>query len=264
MPELPDVETFRRYLNSTALHQRVQAVCVKDGAVLGDTSAKSLQARLQGHEFKSTRRHGKNLFVEISGGSEWLRLHFGMTGSLVYLKDTTPPPAHAHVLFEFSHRHRLAYMDPRKLGAVGLVDNIADYAGKKHLGPDALGVSGLAFCARLEGRRGGIKAALMNQQVIAGLGNVYADELLFHSRTHPKVRIENLDRAVLKRLYRTMQVVLKKAVECRADVGRLPYTWLLPHRGRDGKCPRCGHGWKLIKVSSRTTYLCPACQKHGG
>lgn len=260
MPELPDVETFRRYLNASALHQRIQSVQVEDSAILKDVSAATLRSRLEGHEFKCTRRHGKNLFVKITGREEWLRFHFGMTGYLAYFKDSKPP-RHARVLFQFSNHHQLAFMDQRKLGAVGLIAAIQDYLNEKSLGPDALEISKAQFCARVSNRRGAIKAALMDQAFVAGIGNIYADELLFHSRTHPKARIENLGRGELKKNYHAMQLVLKKAIECRADIERFPRTWMLPHRRRSGKCPRCGHSWNSVRVASRTTYFCPRCQR---
>jgi DNA-formamidopyrimidine glycosylase len=261
MPELPDVEMFRRYLDSKALHQRIHFVQVEDDAVLDGVTAKSLQVRLKGHEFKSTRRHGKNVFIAITGRDEYLRLHFGMTGGLTFLTDSSPPPRHTRVLFHFNG-HQLAFLDQRKLGAIGLVAAIGDFIGEKKLGPDALEISDSQFRARLGGRCGGIKPALMDQQLVAGLGNVYADELLFHARTHPKASIETLNRAGLKKIYCEMQTVLKKAIECRADIDRLPRSWMLPHRGRDSKCPRCAHAWERIKAAGRTTYLCPNCQPH--
>ena len=260
MPELPDVETFRRYINSHALHQRVQSVQVTDKAILAGATAWLLQTRLEGRKFKSTRRHGKNLFVEISGASEWLRFHFGMTGWPAYVKDGGELPRYSRVIFHFNNRRRLAYVDPRKFGSVGLVKSIPDYVRSKNLGPDALKISASDFQKRLKTKRGHIKSVLMDQQVIAGIGNVYADELLFRSQAHPKIRVESLGQTDLSTIYKSMQSVLKKAVACKADVGSFSRMWLLPHRRRGKKCPRCGTIWQFIKVGGRTTCLCPRCQ----
>src|SRR5215217_6181815 len=93
MPELPDVEVFRRYVNSTSLHQNIELVEVRNGKILGGVSALKLQSTLKGRRFESTRRHGKNLFVGLDGGG-WLLMHFGMTGRLKYFKDMDQDPPH--------------------------------------------------------------------------------------------------------------------------------------------------------------------------
>src|SRR6184192_3267187 len=115
MPELPDVETFKRYLDATSLHQRISGVDVQDRYILKGLSMDELARRLKGCCFKSTRRHGKHLFVRTDGDL-WLRLHFGMTGSLQYFKDEEQAPKHTRVLFVFSNAHRLAFEDQRKFG----------------------------------------------------------------------------------------------------------------------------------------------------
>src|SRR5213595_2615938 len=131
MPELPDVETFKRYFDSTSLHQRINDVEVGNAYILKDISARKLARRLRGRRFESTRRHGKHLFVRADG-DVWLRLHFGMTGSLHYFKhdERAPKPAsaeasagrHTRVLFLFATGHRLAFEDQRKFGEVGLLE----------------------------------------------------------------------------------------------------------------------------------------------
>src|SRR6266853_235892 len=98
MPELPDVETFKRYLDATSLHQRISGVDVRSAYVLKGVSARELARRLKGRRFESSRRHGKHLFVRANGDL-WLRLHFGMTGSLEYFKNDERAPRHARVLF---------------------------------------------------------------------------------------------------------------------------------------------------------------------
>ena len=149
----------------------------------------------------------------------------------------------------------------RKLGSVGLVKSISDYIRLKKLGSDALNIGALDFEKLLERRRGSIKPVLMDQQVIAGVGNVYADELLFQARIHPKTPVESLARTTLRQIHRTMQSVLKKAVNCEADIERFPRSWLLPHRRRGRKCPRCDTTWEFMKVGGRTTCFCPRCQR---
>ena len=100
MPELPELEIFRRYVDSTSLHQKIETIEVKNGKVLGGVSAGGLKRGLEGTKFESTRRHGKHLFVELGDG-RWLLLHFGMTGGLKYYRDADEEPAHARVLISF-------------------------------------------------------------------------------------------------------------------------------------------------------------------
>src|SRR5205809_7932038 len=147
MPELPDVETFKRYFDATSLHQRIGHVDVRDSYILKGISARELARGLKGRRFESSRRHGKHLFVRADGDL-WLRLHFGMTGSLHYFKheERAPKPAsaeasagrHTRVLFLFANGQRLAFEDQRKFGEVGLVGDVDQFLKNRALGPDAL------------------------------------------------------------------------------------------------------------------------------
>src|SRR6266581_4819859 len=120
MPELPDVETFKRYLNATSLNQRIANVDVPSAYVLKGVSARQLERRLKRRCFESSCRHGKHLFVRVDG-ELWLRLHFGMTGSLRYFKQEEQVPKHTRVLFAFANTHCLAFEDQRKFGEIGLI-----------------------------------------------------------------------------------------------------------------------------------------------
>src|SRR6266702_3349296 len=139
MPELPDVETFKRYLDATSLYQRIADVEMRSAYVLKGISGKELARRLKGRRFESTRRHGKHLFARTDGGT-WLRLHFGMTGSLRYFKGEEKVPPHTRVLFVFAKDYRLAFDDQRKFGQVGLLEDVDEFLRKRALGPDALDI----------------------------------------------------------------------------------------------------------------------------
>src|SRR5499427_9335582 len=123
MPELPEVETFKRYLDNTSLRQRITNVEVRDAYVLKRVSVRQLARRLKGRRFENSYRHGKHLFVRASD-ELWLRLHFGMTGSLEYLKHDEIPPETARVIFHFTHNCRLAFDDHRKFGDIALVATV--------------------------------------------------------------------------------------------------------------------------------------------
>ncbi|PYK44559.1 MAG: DNA-formamidopyrimidine glycosylase, partial [Verrucomicrobia bacterium] len=126
MPELPEVETFKRYLDSTSLHQRITNVEVRDAYVLKGISARELTRYLKGHRFENSHRHGKHLFVH-AGDELWLRLHFGMTGSLEYLKHDEGTPKTARVIFRFATNRRLAFDDQRKFGEIELIEDVDEF-----------------------------------------------------------------------------------------------------------------------------------------
>src|SRR3989475_9952031 len=144
MPELPDVETFKRYFDATSLQQRITGVDVRSAYVLKGVSARELTRRLKGGSFESSRRHGKHLFVR-SDGDFWVRLHFGMTGSLQYFKCDRRAPKHTRVLFAFVNANCLAFEDQRKFGEGGLVENVNEVLTKRALGPDPVDISSLPF-----------------------------------------------------------------------------------------------------------------------
>lgn len=261
MPELPDVQVFKEYLDATSLHRRINRADVRRRDVLGDVSPRSLQRRLVGRTLDSTRRHGKYLFAEISDDG-WLVLHFGMTGRLEY-SHTEEPPEHTRVLLRFDDGSYLAYVCPRMLGRVDWTGNADDFIARKQLGIDGLNdkLDFPHFYELMKSKRGSIKAALMDQQTIAGLGNVYVDEILFQAKVHPQAIVSDLDDVKLKGIHRQLRRVIRSAVRARAQPARMPKSFLLPRRGeKSAKCPRCKAALKTIKVSGRITYFCPRCQ----
>jgi formamidopyrimidine-DNA glycosylase len=229
------------------MHQRIEKIEVKDGRVLGDVSADGLERGLEGRKFEATRRYGKHLFVRLDNG-EWLLLHFGMTGGLKYYKDVAEEPTHARVRISFGDGYRLAFDDQRLFGKVDLIE-APDYFIEEHeLGPDPLDLDFSAFRERLEGRRGEIKATLMNQRIFAGIGNIYSDEILFQVRLHPRTSVGLLDGDALHDLHGQTQRVLRAAIESGATPQSLPDSFLLPHRREGAECPR-GNG-KIQKTKA--------------
>jgi formamidopyrimidine-DNA glycosylase len=259
MPELPDLEVFKRYVDSTSLHQKIETIEVKNGKVLGGVSAGGLKRGLEGRNFESTRRHGKHLFVELGVG-RWLLLHFGMTGGLKYYKEADEEPAHARVLISFRNGYRLAFDDQRLFGKVDLIEDPDGYIQENKLGLDPLDLDFPAFRERLEGRSGGIKATLMNQRVFAGIGNIYSDEILFQVRLHPRTSVGRLDEGSLHDLHQQTRRVLRAAIERGVEPGGLPDSYLLPHRREGEDCPRGNGKVQKTKAAGRTAYYCPTCQ----
>jgi formamidopyrimidine-DNA glycosylase len=265
MPELPDVELYKRYLDQHALRQTIERVAVNDARILGDLSARTFVARLTDNRFEDSRRHGKHLLVQLRRDG-WLALHFGMTGNLVYFQDTADDPPYDRVRFDFEGGRHLAYVNRRMLGRVGLAEDAARFIQAEELGPDALAPAFdlEAFTRAMAGRRRDVKSVLMDQALVAGIGNIYADEILFQARLHPQTPVTSLDEEGRALLFRQIKQVLETAIACGAGaeqlLERLPDDYLLPHRDKGGKCPRCGGPIATLKVAGRTSYYCPRCQ----
>jgi formamidopyrimidine-DNA glycosylase len=262
MPELPDVEIFKQYLDANALHRRIARTTVQSRDLLRNISATQLSRALRGKKFKSSHRHGKFLFVAVTDES-WLVLHFGMTGFLKYFKNRADAPPHSRVLIGFTNGYHLAFDCKRKLGQVRLINSIDNFIQQRKLGPDALDarLDLPAFKKIMRDTGSAVKPALMNQKRIAGIGNVYSDEILFRAGIHPARTSAGLDDISLQTLYHAMRTTLQKVIEYGAEVERFPKSYLLPHRAGDGRCPRCGRNLKREKFSGRTAYYCPKDQK---
>lgn len=260
MPELPDVEVFCRYLKSTSLRTPVKSVASVDKKILWKTSPQKFRSVLKGNQLRACRRHGKYLFAELKGDNS-VGMHFGMTGGLKYFKEREKPPAHARLVVQFQNGDQLAYTSVRKLGKVFLVDDIEAFTRKRKLGPDALDVDFDTFYSTFRNRRGAVKTTLMKQDLLAGLGNVYTDEILFQAGIHPTRSCHQLSSKEWQRVFRVMRKVLPVAIRKRAERDRFPKSYLTPHRKSGAKCPRCGARLKSKSVGGRTTYFCQREQK---
>jgi formamidopyrimidine-DNA glycosylase len=265
MPELPDVELYKRHLDATCLGRTIRHVAVGDARILADLSATELAHRLEGARITASRRHGKHLLVDL-GPPGWLTLHFGMNGSLKHFTDGEDDPLYDRVRLDFADGHHLAYLNPRLLGRVGLAPDAEAFVAAERLGPDALDprFDLAAFEQALAGRKRDTKSVLMDQEVVAGIGNVYSDEILFQARLHPRTRSDWLDAGARKCLFRQIKEVFETAIARGAGterlIDRLPRSFLIPHRQKGGRCPRCGNEIATAKISGRTAYYCPRCQ----
>lgn len=260
MPELPEVETFKRYIEAGSLRQRIVSVEVRNGTVLA-LAPEELERRVVGARFDSVRRHGKHLFLELSSGG-WLTWHFGMTGEPVLFEDGDEP-RFPRLLFHFPDA-TLAHDDPRMLGRIGWTATIEEFVQRKRLGPDALSISRSDFVERFAGARGAVKPALMDQHRMAGIGNIYADEVLFQSRIDPRTEASALPRPALETMYRNMRKVLRLSIDRGTDFSKFPESYILHYRRKGARCPGCGGTVDTVTLGGRTTYFCPACQGGGG
>ncbi len=258
MPELPDVEVFREYASEHALNQKINDIEYFDERML-KSSKQMISKSLKGESFSECRRKGKYLLLKCN--SRWLVLHFGMTGSLKYYENGGDPPEYAQLVMNFDNHHALAYISKRKLGRIEIADDIGEFARQHDIGEDALRIDWEDFYHIMSKKKGSIKGALMDQSKVSGIGNIYADEILFQEKIHPKAEIGNLDEDSLKSLYKTMRRVMRIAIRHHADPNDLPRDYLLANRSEGRDCPVCNGRIKKITVNGRGTYICPKCQK---
>lgn len=252
MPELPEVEVFKRFLDATPLHRETAHAMVPSSRVLR-CAPSTLRCNLDGYRLTECRRHGKHLFSAISNG-QWLEMHFGMTGSVQAYRRPEREPDHVLLRLDIADGWHLAYPDTRLLGKLDVVDDLG-------LGPDAMALAAEEFHEVLAGRRGMIKPTLMNQNVIASLGNVWTDEILFQAGLHPETPIPELGKRRLGELFTTVRRVLELGIEHGAEPAEMPSSFLLLRRQEGADCPRgCGGKVRRITVAGRAGYYCPRCQ----
>jgi formamidopyrimidine-DNA glycosylase len=251
LPELPDVEGFRRVARRGA-GRRIEEVDVLDGALLRGGRGRTIV----GTRFGTPLRHGKWLIFP-AGDAEVL-VHFGMTGRLDWERRGSKRHPHDRIVF-VCHGGELRYRNMRKFGGVWISKR-----GRERitgpLGPDATEVDRERFHELFGRRRGGIKAALMDQRLIAGLGNLMADEIAWRSKVNPRAQVPRLSRRRIDRLWEAMDGVVRDSL----PTGRVPPAdgWLTGVRdAREPHCPRCGARLRKTTVAGRTTAWCPRCQR---
>jgi formamidopyrimidine-DNA glycosylase len=259
VPELPDVEGFRRVLADHAAGHPIRRVDVLDPGVLREVSADRIREALRGRRFRRPRRHGKWLVTPVTGSELAVLLHFGMTGALHWVDNKEGRHRHDRVVFEFGEGE-LRYRDMRKLQGIRL---IRDQSELEHVlgevGPDALEVSRDQLRESLTSVRRQVKAALVDQSIIAGLGNLLADEILWRARIHPRRSCAHIGTKELGRLHTSMGAVLRQSIR----EGRVPprRSWLTGRRDEEsGSCPRCGTTLSHGRIGGRGTTWCRRCQ----
>ncbi len=270
MPELPEVETIRRHLEAGVLGRRVTEVRHLDPRMvkLGEMDASALQGRLSGQRLVRTDRRGKYLLLGWQEGG-WLVIHLGMSGRLTLNRPGEVLRPHTHLEVAFGDVD-LRLCDPRRFGRVGWLDERASLDHRLGQEPMDRRFTGAYLYSRLSDRRAPIKALLLDQAVVAGLGNIYADEALFLSRIHPRTAAGTLKREDMVRLVRSIRRVLRNGIQHRGTsfsdyvdgLGRPGENQAyLNVYGQAGKpCRRCGAMVASEVVQGRTSHFCPRCQ----
>jgi formamidopyrimidine-DNA glycosylase len=288
MPELPEVETVRRDLARAFLGHDLERIVVTGRRTVRRHPPELLGA-LDGRTLTATGRHGKYLLLEWDDG-QVLVVHLRMSGQLLaaHADDSLVP--HTHAVMTFNGADELRFVDPRTFGEFFLATPGAG-TGKEagagganvivasrlteldHLGPDALEVDLAHFRAALAGRRAPLKSLLVDQRVVAGIGNIYADEICFDARVRPERPGGSLKRAELERLTGSTQSILQSAIAARGssladeqyrDLQGAPGLFQLEHKvyGRSGqKCSRCGREIERVHFGAKSAFLCRKCQK---
>ena len=277
MPELPEVETIRRDLDREIVERRIKAVEVKGHrSVRRHRTSKDFITRLEGRKIKAVVRKGKYLLIRLDDGN-MLVVHLGMSGQLLRTQTKDPVDRHTHVTLTFSQGGQLRFVDPRTFGElfVAAPDDLAHEVPElAHLGFDPLeqAMSWTDFGGLLQARKAKLKSLLMDQKVIAGIGNIYADEILFAAGLRHDRSSETLTAQEVRRLYRAMVETLQDAIKHRgSSLADEQYRDVFGEVGdfqslhkvydREGHaCPRCRSVIVRIKSNGRSTFFCEQCQ----
>lgn len=275
MPELPEVEAFREYI-SPCKNKKIQRVEILQSSVIKKIGTTTFKKDLTGKKFTQIERRGKYLILTLSSGQQ-LIMHFGLTG-YPYIAKADQKVRFACVAIEFSKNDCLYWCDVRKFGKLYLVQSADQIKGIHDLGPGALTLVEAEFLSIAhENAKKNVKAFLMDQSIIAGIGNEYSDEILFQTGIDPHHKIKDLSDAQLKKLNHNMRKILLHAIKIRLkqmqlfkkqkvfsteDTQLFPKSYLQAHRHGDGKCPlNPKHKLKKVTIAGRSAYYCPVDQK---
>jgi formamidopyrimidine-DNA glycosylase len=267
MPELPEVETIKNELSPWVVGESFTKATILDAKVVCGCSAKEVRCGLIGQNVESLERRGKYLVFRLSNGRS-LIIHLRMTGSL--LLNPKGVDRYARALFHLSNGHSFVFSDRRRLGKMWLVDDASTVVCK--LGPEPLDKSftGDILRQRLSRHHIPIKAALLDQCIVAGIGNMYADEALFASRIHPLRRADELSPKEVRTLHNNIRRILRAAIGSKGasvdtyvrpegELGTAHFDFKVAHKGGE-PCPVCGSTVERVPVQNRGSYFCPRCQ----
>ena len=274
MPELPEVENTVRDLKPLLVGRRFEGVDVRWPRMLSGMPPEEFTERLLGRQIVNTDRRGKHMLFALDDG-QTLMVHLRMTGQLRVAQADEPTGVHDHLIFALSDGAKLRYQDPRKFGRFLLTRTPLTALEKLGQEPLSESFTPVELFTRIQGRRTAIKGLLLNQSVVAGLGNIYADEALFRAGINPQTPGATLTMADCSRLHSAIRQTLATAIrEGGSTLGRSgianyrrpngdtgPYQDRHQVYGRAGKaCLVCGAPIQRIKVAQRSTHFCPHCQ----
>jgi formamidopyrimidine-DNA glycosylase len=258
MPELPDVEAVIKRITGRVRKRTITGITVLDKILVTESRLKPVV----GKTITGVSRRGKYILFSLSGDYT-LVVHLRMTGDLLSERGQKKTPSATRLIIRLNGGRELRFVDQRRLGRIYLVRDrdFRTIPGLEKMGPEPLeaGFSIDVFKGLLKRRRGMIKAILMDQSFIAGIGNIYSDEILFQSRIRPFRKVHELRDEEVKRLYKKTRYVLNKACEHDADLSGLD-KWFVKGRST-GYCPHCSKRLDRIKIQGRYSYFCGRCQR---
>ena len=269
MPELPEVETIKNELAPHILGHKFTGITLLWDGIVKTPSIDEFRSRLIGRKITGLSRHGKYLVLNLNDDDS-LVIHLKMSGSLLLSKDSSEPPKYTRAVFHLNDGTSIFFCDPRKFGRVWLVKDWKTVT--KNLGPEPLEAefTPQVLAQRLKNRKAPVKALLHDQSVIAGIGNMYADEALFAAGIHPLRPGGSLTSEEIERLHHAIQQTLRAAIGNKGasivnyyrpggETGTAHFEFKVAH-GRSKNCPNCGTPIQRIPVRNRGTYFCPRCQ----
>ena len=272
MPELPEVEVIKTGLKRKLRNRVIRKVKLSFSGGIKNLSPQAFSRKLTGRRIEDVSRRGKFLIFSLDDGS-FLVIHLKMTGQLIYQQAKEEMARHTRIVFQLDGGFQLRFIDLRKFGAIYLVRDLREIPAFLNLGPEPLERNFTAHCLRriLKGRSGKIKPLLLDQNLIAGLGNIYAMEALYRARMSPERRAEGLSSSEVKKLHGAIKDVLREAISARGTStdtyrnsegrrGRFQYK-LAVYQREGMPCFWCGTRISRVKISGRNTYFCPGCQK---
>jgi len=248
----------KMYLDSTSLHQKIAKVEMGADKIF-QSPKKDFKEVLMNNEFVSTSQIGKYLLLEMKEHG-FLVIHFGMTGKLDFFNHDEVHK-HAQLTLTFESGSKLSFICPRKFGKLFLTESLESFRNQQKLGPHATEINEDEFQQLFDSKKGNIKTALMDQSFIAGLGNLYVDEMLYQSGIHPKSKSENLDKKDLSKMYDNMIEILETVTKSKTEGISIPEEYLRNHRTAGKGCPNGKGKIEMVKIGGRSTYFCPDCQE---
>jgi len=271
MPELPELEVVCEVLNRRVASQvieRVEVLPPGGAIVVRDYTRQGLAAALEGHRFEAIARRGQFLRFAVAKSPLWLVINPKLTGRLQLAAAGDKRYAKTALVFTLADGQELRYVDQKTMGQVYLTARVEEVPGYAGMGPEALEISLAEFKERLRPFRGEIKGILVRSEFVAGIGNAYADEILWAARLHPYRKRTQLTAEEVERLYAAMRTTLidatdKMRVEMGEQIHREPRTFLNVHLRTGEPCPRCGGQISLVSANQRITNFCRTCQPGG-
>ncbi len=260
MPELPEVNTVGKGFAKVALHQPIKKVTIHDAKIIRNVSPDVFIKTLRKRSFIDTYRQGKYFFGVLDDGIHVL-FHLGMTGDIHYYFDAADRPKHERFNIQVESGMTLGYDDPRKFSHILIVKNLANYLKKIKLGPDALRISLDEFHSIFSHRKTSLKAVLLNQQLIAGIGNLYADEICYQAKIHPGSTAGALSTRQRKNIFSVMREILLEACKRDAYYKLYPDDWFWKWRTDDMEIIKGKGKIGKQKIAGRTTYFIEGYQK---